>query len=174
MVDAAQAAGAFGFLGREKVKTTAVDILLGPASGDFACVLVTARDGKVLQESARLLISTPGYALASFPGSKPPRPQNFVLYPGTKDWWTLEPELPGHPSGNRGGGASPVWMERVESVVTLRSAAKKLTVYPLDGAGGRLPCLPAGAVKVLRDAFDIHLQGEGQTFAPWYEVVAAF
>jgi hypothetical protein len=174
VVDAPQAAGAFGFLGREKVRTAAVDLLLGASAGDFACVLVTARDGKVLRQSARLLISIPGYTLASFPLSKPRRLQNFVLYPETKDWWTLEPESPGKPTGNRDGGAPPVWMERVESTVTLRSAAKSLTVYPLGEAGERLPCLSAAAVKRFPDGFEIHLQADGQTFAPWYEVTAAF
>jgi hypothetical protein len=65
-------------------------------------------------------------------------------------------------------------MERVESVLTLRSAARRLTVYPLDSAGMRLPCLPAGAVKKSAGGFEIHLQADGQQFAPWYEVVAAF
>jgi hypothetical protein len=65
-------------------------------------------------------------------------------------------------------------MERIESAVTLRSEAKSLTVYPLDGAGARLPCLPARAVKHRPGSFEIHLQADGQQFAPWYEVVAAF
>jgi hypothetical protein len=174
IIDAAGAAGVFGFLGREKLKTAAVDIQLGAGASEFACVLITARDGKALRQSARLLISIPGYTLASAPGTEPPRPQKFVPYPEAKDWWTLEPDAPGKPAGNRNGGAPPVWMERVESVLTLRSAARRLTVYPLDSAGMRLPCLPAGAVKKSAGGFEIHLQADGQQFAPWYEVVAAF
>ena len=62
-------------------------------------------------------------------------------------------------------------MERVESYVTLRTSAKRLTVYPLDGAGQRLTAL--GAKDVVRDpgAYRIHLQADGQALAPWYEVV---
>ena len=62
-------------------------------------------------------------------------------------------------------------MERVESYVTLRTSAKRLTVYPLDGAGQRLTAL--GAKDVVRGpgAYRIHLQADGQALAPWYEVV---
>jgi hypothetical protein len=63
-------------------------------------------------------------------------------------------------------------MERIESHVTLRNRAKKLTVYPLDGAGQRLAALPAKDVEHSGAAFRIHLQASGQAFAPWYEVVA--
>ena len=39
------------------------------AGAIVACVLVTARDGKALRQSARLLISTPGYTLGSIAGA---------------------------------------------------------------------------------------------------------
>jgi hypothetical protein len=174
IVDTAEAAGVFGFLRRDKVRTTSVDVQLGPASGEFACVLVTARDGKALRQSKSVLISTPGYTLSSAAGAQPPRPQKFVPYPDAKDWWTLEPDVAGKPAGNRNGGVPPVWMERVESVITLRSGAKSMTVYPLSGTGTRLPCLAANAVKRVAGAFEIHLQADGQQFAPWYEAVGTF
>jgi hypothetical protein len=174
IVDAPEAAGAFGFLGREKVHTAAVDVQLGPTAGEFACVLITSRDGKPLRTSRSILLSIPGYTLSSMAGADPPRPQKFVLYPGTRDWWTIEPDSAGHPAGNRNGGAPPVWMERVESSVTLRSEAGRLTVYPLDGAGKRLACLPQSAVRHRGGAFDIQLQADGQQFAPWYEMALVF
>ena len=62
-------------------------------------------------------------------------------------------------------------MERVESYVTLRTPAKRLTVYPLDGAGQRMAAL--GAKDIVRGdgKFRIHLQADGQALAPWYELV---
>jgi hypothetical protein len=62
-------------------------------------------------------------------------------------------------------------MERVESYITLRTSAKRLTVYPLDGAGARLAALPAKDVVRSDGAFRIHLQADGQALAPWYEIV---
>jgi hypothetical protein len=63
-------------------------------------------------------------------------------------------------------------MERVESTVTLDTTAKSVTVYPLDGAGARLKALGGDAVTRTERGFAIHLQAEGQQFAPWYEVEA--
>jgi len=152
-IEAPQAAGVFGFLGPEKVKAGAIEVRLGAAEGGFACILATALDGKPLAQSGRLLISTPGYTL----GAK----QKFVLYPGTGDWWTLDPP--------ERAGAPPVSMARIESTVTLRTSARTLTVYPLDGAGARMQAL--ADVKRVDGGFEIHLQADGQKFAPWYEVV---
>ena len=176
LIAVAQAAGVFGFLGKDKVKAGDIEVQLGtpyPAgAAEFACILVTAIDGKSLPESARLLISTPGYTLGTVHPSDPPRLQKFVLYPDTQDWWTLEPESPDAGLAAARSGDPPVWMQRVESTVTLRSTAKALTVYPLNGAGARLEALPPAAVKAASGGFAIHLQGDGQQFAPWYEVVA--
>ena len=118
-----------------------------------------------------MFITIPGYTLSSVPGANPPVRQKFILYPGATDWWTLEPEpqFKDRPSASNGAGAAPVWMERVPVTITLRSSAKALTAYPLDGAGKRLN--PIAAEKVT-GGFQIRLQADGQQFAPWYEVVA--
>ena len=63
-------------------------------------------------------------------------------------------------------------MERVESYVTFHTTVTNLTVYPLDGAGARLAPLGPGDVQPIADGFQIHLQGDGQNFSPWYELVA--
>lgn len=165
LVHAPEAAGAFGFLGKQKVSAGALDVELGASARGFAAILVTALDGKPLANSTHLLITTPGYTLATARSEV----QKFVAYPEGKDWWTLESDVEGKPSGNRDGGKPPVWMERVESTLTLRTSAARLEVYPLDGAGARLKPLN---VQRLNGAFRIHLQAEGQDFAPWYEVVA--
>jgi hypothetical protein len=150
-----------GYLGRDSILAGAVRVQL--ASGDFAAVLATSLDGKPLSESARILISTPGYTLGTVRGSNPPKRQNFMPYPGTTDWYTLEADQPGKPTGLLNAGP-PAWIERVESIVTLHSNAKHVTVYPLDGAGSRMKPV---AVKTVDGGFEIHLNAD----APWYEVV---
>ncbi len=169
-VAAERVAGVFGFLGRRKVTAGLLDVQLAPESRGFATVLLTPLDGQPLSKSVRMLLSTPGYALTTMPGSDPPRPQRLIPYPDAKDWFTLEPE-PGSdkPSGNRSGSAAPVWMERVESVITIRNPAGALAVYPLDGKGARLA--PVRTQKI-RGGWRIHLQADGQQFAPWYELEA--
>jgi len=171
MISAPQVAGVFGFPGARKATAGVIDLELAAGSRGFVAALLTALDSRPLRESRRMLLSLPGYTLGTQPGSDPPRRQQLVLYPAAKDWWTLEPEPgSGKPSGSRNGGAPPVWMERLECVLTLRSALNRLAVYPLDGAGQRLKPLGA-AVQRAGGAFRIHLQAEGQDLAPWYELV---
>jgi len=172
LLAASQAAGVFGFPGAgRKVTAGAVDIELATGSRGFVAVLVTALDGRPLVKSRRMLLSLPGYTLGTLPATDAPRRQQLIPYPSTQDWWTLEPEPgSGKPSGNRNGGSPPVWMERVECYVTLRSGLNRLAVYPLDGAGARLKPL-TGAVTRSRGSFRIHLQADGQEPAPWYELV---
>lgn len=175
ILQAPSAAGVFGYLEAERVEAGDAAFQLGPSARGFAAVLITALDGRRLRESERLLVSLPGATLRSQPGLDPPQPQQLVLYPGTRDWFTLEaePGSSGKPSGNLNAGSAPVWMERVECYVTLRTRQPRLAVYPLDGAGRRLPPLEDRFLEPVEDGFRIHLQADGQTFTPWYEIVPA-
>ncbi len=171
-VEAPAAAGVFGFPGARKIAAGAIDIELASGARGFVSLLVTALDCRPLTESGRILLTTPGYTVGTQPGSEPPRPQELILYPSSADWFTIEPEPnSAKPSGSLNGGIPPVWMERVESYVTLRSTKERLEVYPLDGAGGRMTALPPEAVQRMKGGFKLHLQGEGQPLAPWYELV---
>ncbi len=174
LIHTPQAAGVFGFAGRSKVTSGAIDLELAPNARGFATVLVTSLDAEPLANSGRMLLTNPGYTLRTQPGSNPQRPQALVNYGTALDWWTLErePGYPNKPSGNMGGGQRPVWMERVECYVTIRTTASRLTVYPLDGAGQRLAPLEARDLERLAGAFRLHLQADGQAPAPWYEIVA--
>ncbi len=174
LIHAPMVAGVFGFVDQEQVTAGAIEVELAPAARGFASMLLTALDQQPLVDSAHLLLSTPGYTLRSQPASDPPRPQRLVNYRSASDWWTLEPEpgFPNKPSGNLNGGLPPVWMERVESYVTFRTSAAKLTVYPLDGSGARLAPLSEDDVEPVDGGFQIHLQADGQPFSPWYELVA--
>jgi hypothetical protein len=117
-----------------------------------------------------MLLTNPGYSLRSQPGSNPPRPQEIVKYPGTTDWLTLEPDQANKPSGNMSGGSRPMWMERVEAFVTVRTPARSIAVYPLDGSGQRLAPLAANDVEPVDGGFRIHLQSGGAPMSPWFEI----
>lgn len=56
--------------------------------------------------------------------------------------------------------------------MTFHTAVASLTVYPLEDARARLAPLSADDVQPVGDGFPIHLQGDGQNFSPWYELVA--
>jgi hypothetical protein len=171
LIQAPKAAGVFGFLGKNKAAAGAIDLELAPASGEFVTLMVTPLDDKPIAKSARLLVSVPGKVLRSRTG--PQEPLKLVNYPGTTDWWTLPKEDPAQekPSAPSSGGTGPLWMERVESTLTLRIAAKAIKVYPLDGAGARLRALAAADVQKVAGGFRIHLQGDGQELSPWFEIV---
>jgi hypothetical protein len=173
LLHAARAAGVIGFFNNQKVTAGALDVELGANSRGFAAVLLTALDEQPLPESKRMLLSLPGNVLRTQPGASPARPQQLVNYPNRTDWWTLErePNFPNKPSGNRSGGNTPVWMERVECNVTLRTNARQITVYPLDGAGGRRAALPASEVETTDRGFRLRLQTSEENAAFWYEIV---
>jgi uncharacterized protein (TIGR03437 family) len=172
LIHAPSAAGVIGFAGTQKATAGAIDLELAAGTRGFASVLVTALDQKPIGESASLLLTNPGYALRTMPGSNPPAPQTLVNYPGLTSTWTLQPE-PGstRPSGNESTGQGPMWIERVEGFVTLRTTARQVAVYPLDSMGTRLA--PLTDVEAVDGGFRIHLQADGQSFAPWYEIAAS-
>jgi hypothetical protein len=167
------AAGVFGFAGAKRVQAGAIEVELVPASRGFVALLVTALDGRPIRDSGRLLLTVPGYAVGTQPGSDPPRPQKLIPYGSEAGWSTLEPDpkYPNTPSGNLNGGTPPVWMERVECFVGLQTAAARITVFPLDGMGRRMEPLASRDVQRVEGGFRIHLQGEGQRFSPWYEII---
>lgn len=161
IIRAAKAAGAIGYF--RKTEAGAIDVELVASDHGFATILLTALDDRPLGQSRRMLLSTPGYTMGAG--------QQLAAYAGTTDWFTFPAEAgAAKPSADR-SAKSPVQMERIESFVTLRSTAKTVTVYPLDGAGQHLAALPAKDVVCGDGAFRIHLQADGQVLAPWYEIV---
>ena len=163
LLHAAKANGVFGWVGGKKITAGAIDVEL--VTG-FAAILVTPIDQAPIDQSKWLFLSNPGSTRRTQPGSSPARPQQIVTYPGTTDWYTLEPE-PGvnKPSGNLNGGQRPVWMEKMEAYVTIRTQARQLIVYPLGPNGGRLEPFSAEPVE---GGFRLHLASD----TPWYEILA--
>jgi hypothetical protein len=106
LIHSAKAAGVIGFAGQRKVTAGAMDVELAATSRGFATIVLTPVDQAPLAESKWMLLTNPGYTLRTQPGSNPPRPQEIVKYPGTTDWFTLEPDQANKPSG--AGTAAPV------------------------------------------------------------------
>lgn len=171
LIHAPRAAGAIGFVTRSTAG--ALDVDMGPSARGFASIVLTAMDGKPIPTSGSMLLSNPGYTLRKKAGWTHPADdiERLVNYPGVADTWTLEPDpMFGKPSGDLYGGSTPVWMERVDCYVTLRTTATSLTVYPLDGTGARLPALAADQVMPAEaGGFRIHLGAD----SPWYEIIAS-
>lgn len=172
IIQADRAAGFIGFLGTDPIRAGPVELQLSPSARGFTATIVTPLDGEPIAQSRRLLVSHPGYTLRTQAGSDPPRPQRIVNYPGTRDWFTLEPD-PGStkPSGNLNGGSATVWMERIEAALTLRSEARSISVWPLNGRGERQTVVEATR---LDGGFLIRLQAEGQFLSPWFEIELEF
>ncbi len=172
LIHADRAAGVFGFPEDWPVTAGALEVTLSKSTRWFASILLTPLDDKPLRESHRMLLTVPGFTLRS--RSKGGPLQQLVNYAGQSGWWTLQPdtEVPDRPSGTMSGGEGPVWMERVECFLKLSTTADALGVYPLNGSGKRLAALPAKDVVKAPDGFRIHIQADGQAYAPWYEIVA--
>ncbi len=90
LVRAPAAAAVIGFAGRETVAAGPLEVELAGGGSGFVTLLATALDGNPIPESSRLLLSLPGAALRTQPGSDPVRPQPLVRYPGSSTLWTLE------------------------------------------------------------------------------------
>ncbi len=157
IISAAKAAGVFGFARGEAVQAGPIELKLDASARGFVALLATSLDGKPLASSERMLITNPGATRGA---------TDFVHYPGTTDWWTLAPE-PGSnkPSGPYSMPQAVPLMERNDTTLTLRSTARSLTVYPLDGKGKR-----GAGVAAERTATGFRLRLEAAT--PWYEVAA--
>jgi hypothetical protein len=140
-IEAPQAAGIFGFIGDTPATAGPVTI---EANG-FVAFLLTALDGRPLEQSTHMLLSLPG------PTARPG--QKATHYPGTTDWWTLSPDND-RPSGLYSASGT-VMMERPDCTLKFRA----MKVYPLDGSGKRMPPLASGTT--------IHLTAA----TPWYELL---
>jgi hypothetical protein len=165
-IHAPQAAGVFGFARQRKITAGAVDLQLGESARGFVSLLLNSLDGKPLEESSRMLLTNPGYSLRIQPGVSPERPQGIVPYPGSTDWFTLEPDTrQARPSGDLNGGSRPTYMERVDGMLTVRTLASALRVHVLNGKGERVSAVEAERVD---GGFRIPLEAD----TPWYEIEA--
>ncbi|MBI4902263.1 MAG: hypothetical protein HY820_01425 [Acidobacteria bacterium] len=165
-----RAAAIIGYTRDQLIGAGPLAAKLGPSARGFLTILLTALDDQPLSQSRRMLLSLPGQTLRTQPSTT--RPQQLVNYPGTRDWWTLEPQSGvNKPNGDLNGGSRPTYMERIECTVTLRTAAGTVTVYPLDGSGSRKPALDQRYLTTEEGAVKMMLHAQDQDFAPWYEIV---
>lgn len=154
LIHSEQAAGVFGFLLEEPATAGPLTVTPGPDSRGFASILLTAIDGKPLENSARLLLTNPGFTLGEN--------QKMIHYKKDPSWFTLAPEKPDRPSSPY-STAGPVVMEQVGATLTLKSKLRAISVYPLDGAGKRAGSVP---VEKTPQGFRFRLSAD----TPWYEI----
>lgn len=162
-----------GFLQTRKVGDDAASVTLQGKQRGFASILVTSLDNRKLDASKHLLITAAAAVTGTQAGSSPQRPKEVVRYKNDSQWMTLEadPGVSGRPSGAR-DVEGPVWMERSEARISLRTQAHKATVYPLDGSGKRLTALGANRVTLNGGVLVIQIQADAAEASPWYEVVS--
>jgi hypothetical protein len=179
-----------GFIGRarpgQQKKFQRFGIQLASTARGFVTFIALSRDGAPLEQSRRTLWVLPGYATGSKPGVAPSEPEllepvraslsrriiDLVKYrdPPNRVKFLRQPRQSGY---GVLAARAPMWMERVECVVSMRHALSAVTVYPLDGTGRRLAPLPASDAAIRDGVLTVHLQREGQVFSPWYELVFA-
>jgi prolyl oligopeptidase len=154
LIHSEQAAGVFGFVLEDPATAGPLTISLSSSDRGFASILLTALDGKPLENSARMLLTNPGFTL----GEK----QKLIQYRKDPSWFTLAPENPDRPSSPY-TVSGPVVMEHVGATITLKSKLRAISVYPLDGAGKRLGPIP---VEKTPQGYRFRLSAE----TPWYEI----
>jgi hypothetical protein len=179
---------AIGFIGRAKpgVEQTfhRFSIKLARTARGFVTFVAISRDGLPVEQSRHMLWVLPGYATGSKPGVEPPVPEllepvsvgirrrivDFVRYQNSPNRvkFLRQPRQSGY---GVLAAQAPVWMERVECVVTMPHEFSAVTVYPLDGRGKRLTPLPVPDARIRDGVLTVHLERDGQSFAPWYELV---
>lgn len=171
-LNTSQAKGLFGVLPKQPTELMPGMVVTYTDTGRrFVSLLLTALDGKPVPQSDRLLLTITGSTTSTQPGSKPLRPKEIISYQGQKDWWTFEQDgfSSNKPSGSR-KGIAPVWMERTQVSMTLPSTMANMIIYPLDGAGQRLPALDTTSSKSDSQT-RIHLQSTASQTTLWYEIV---
>ncbi|MGE4335173.1 MAG: capsular biosynthesis protein [Pigmentiphaga sp.] len=150
-----------------------LNIRLNDGAPHHAAVLLTSLDAQPIRESRRLLLTLGSATLGSQPEASPSRPKSFVRHPAGDSSWTLEPD-PGHlgePSGSR-DATGPAWLTRNEGTVSWPSVLSDIVVYPLDGAGRRMPPLPAARLAKAKGRIMLEVQRRPEETSPWYEIVA--
>ncbi len=174
LLRAPQIRGFFGMAGTQgRLGDSTASVELAREARGFAAVTLASLDGQTVGASRRLLVAIGSAVRGTQPGSSPPRPTDLVRYRGEAQRWTFEPDP--NARGKNGGSrdtVAPVWIERVPMQLRFATQLRQVAVYPLDGAGRRLPALAADKVRVADGVLTLQLQAEPSQTSPWYEVVA--
>jgi hypothetical protein len=159
------AAGISGYLAVNRpVRSSILELTLGPRSRGFATAFVTSIDGTPLAQSTRMLLSLPGSTM----GSAAKGPQQLEST-GLRDaWWTITPDTGSAPSSNLYAVAGPVQMERIPARITLYVRRANVSVYALDANGRRISKIEA---RTDGELVTFAVNGTGQPFAVSYEIV---
>lgn len=139
---------------------------------ELGMAVLSSLDSRPVIESARLLLSLPGPVWRSTPAEAAGRqqlvPEKVVRY---RLGWTVTAET-GRPSASLRAGRAPVWMHRPPVFVNLQVKQGRPKVFPLDGAGRRLPPLADGLImRKASGMLSIDLTSTAARASPWYELV---
>ncbi|MFW7349239.1 MAG: capsular biosynthesis protein [Pigmentiphaga sp.] len=136
-------------------------------------ILLTPLDNEEISRSRALLLSLGSGTVGSQPGSVPPRPKRWIRHPAGSYSWTLEPD-PNHPGSLSGSryATPPAWLTTAPVHLRWATHARKITVYPLDGRGQRLPPLEPERARVEAGFVELDLRQAPEHASPWYEIIA--
>ncbi len=167
------AKGIFGVLPDGPVtidESFAVDMLT--KGRGYVALLINALDNQPLVHTQHMLVTVSGAVTGTQPGSMPYRPKQIIRYKGQNQWFTLEQDTSAidKPSGAR-DVQGPVWMERTQLQLTVPLNQRRLTVYPLNARGERLPALEAAQMTIQDGKAVIMLQATEVQTSLWYEIV---
>jgi hypothetical protein len=167
-----QSWGVFGTPGDARVGNDGLGARFASSATQYATLLITALDAQSLPDARRLLVTLGGATTGTQPGSQPLRPKGLVRHRADRDAWAIEPDPSANPtpSGPR-ASQPPAWVSRTETTLDLRTTARSVTVYPLDGAGKRQTPLAASLANINAGRATIKLHTAAAQASPWYEVV---
>lgn len=131
-----------GFLGGQEVTLSGWHVSMPESPRNFAAVTLSAVDGMPLSQSKRMLLTAVG----------------AVENQGMK--WNAN-----HTSIGADWGTSPTMAEGIEAAVVLRTVAKSVQVYALDGTGKRQKKLDS---KLADGLLTFAIGAEHKTL--WYEI----
>jgi len=181
IVDAPMVKGITGYLSQNTTYDYgSFQVRLHDKARGFISLTLSARDGRAIALSQRLLLTLPGYTVGSGTASKGLFPLDLTrAVPSAKDILTgATPLTLTDPATNHivslRSVTSPIWMERIPCSFAFISAAHKLRVYPLDSSGLRGSPLDERFVRKTQSGFEIDLQADAQSPSPWYELQAEF
>ncbi len=156
--------------------TTAGSLSVMLPQGDArsrTAALLHSLDGKSVNESRHLLLSTPTSVTGSVRGSSgEARPQGRIPYRSERSKWTLEPNLPDpqKPSAPRTTNL-PLWLDRQPLTVDINTIHKSARVYPLTPRGERMTPLAPPHIRVTPSGIQLALNETQTATALWYELV---
>ncbi|MGO3742264.1 capsular biosynthesis protein [Kerstersia sp.] len=171
-LDTPRAFAVFGMTRRAEVKQGDTQLAFQQPGTHHLSIMASTVDGQPWDRSCHWLISLGTATVGTQPGSRPPRPKDWIPHPLGDYSWTLEPDPDSlsEPSAPRVGHA-PAWLGADPIRLTRNAPAPAVQVFPLDGAGQRRAPLDEASARVTAGKAVLSLQQSPALASPWHEVV---